>query len=636
MIDESILQRLSEGVRPDAGAALRMKNKVLGSIQPQNVLQSVQSVVPTRTLRASLKDRILARIQSSPVASTLGELAESFHLPSDRALSLREMILSRLSGERQVSFLHGGLKWGAAFALFLLMIRAMPLVFLAPATKADIGVQLLPSGEQVSVFIGGVWRDVDSPEVVKGPLMIRTGDDSRATIILNDDGVLRLEPDTTFKLHDVLDRPHMAASSPTATLVRGTIWVLGLLPPVVESISIETEHGEVDINSGSASLSEDGTTMTVAVYDRGAIFRHREQTAFLISGEKAAVNASVSFSIVTMPETAFTAPFVVENLKQDAVHRAEIAASQQERRERMAGILPTSILYPAKRIAEKVDVLFTLTHDGRTEKLIQQADTRLNEALALINDGQSTEAVISLGEYHDALVSMASGTGDNIVKYLIKKQIADATLSMSPSTSSGTIGLFRSAVVNVSAAIPDTSLRSKDIEGYVLVDKLTEINHLLSVEHNLTGALLAYADVSPYLGSLLHEEDGAHPLLQKEAKSLLVSTAALLKEESKGVKSKILIAAETDLDQYLPPEQDSLLLSETELNSVIDAILGRIFIFKAPLSRYNQLLLEMSELRGNPNRGTLLRRLYRALPENGLGGYVLTEIKNFGDELKAR
>ncbi len=602
MFDESILQRLAASVTPDDALRLRIKSRMQRSIEPLPLRRSVDAVSPSPSLRQILKQRILGR----------------------------------LAPESDESFVHGSLKWVASFAVFLLLIRAMPLVFLVPPTKADIGVQIIPIGEDVSAFIGGVWRNVATPEVISGPLMVRTAGESRATIILNDDGVIRIATNTTFKLHDIGDRPQFAHAGPTVTLVRGQIWVLGLLPPVAESLSIETAHGTVDITSGSASIRDDDERMTIALYDRGATFRHGSETSFLVSGERGIANADGTFSIVKLPVSAFADAFVSENLSQDAVHRVEIGKLQQERRTRMAGILPTSILYSAKRIAEQVDVLFTLTHDGRTEKRIRQADTRLSEALALVSEGQNTEAAAPLTEYRDSLIAMAGGTGDNLVKYLLKKHIADASVSLDPQTSSGKIQLVRSAILDVSASIPDTALQSRDIEGYVLVSKLTEINHMISVQGNLSGALLAYADVSPYLKSLLAEEGGAHPLLQKEAKSLLVSTSSLISDAAKRSQNTVLVAVQTDLDQYLPPEPDSTLATEAELQAVIDGILQRIFIFKAPLSRYNQLLLEMSELKGNPNRGTLLRRLYRALPELGLGEYVLTEIKSFGDELKGR
>lgn len=603
MPEGTSLQRLAESVTPDDEARLRVKQRILSRTDAVRLRQTVDGVLPDSSMR----------------------------------LSLRRAVVSRLLPIAKAPFIHGSLKWAAAFAVFLLVIRAMPLVFLVPALRADSNVQIIPNGDDVQVLIGGLWQQVTTPQVIRGPLLIRTGA-SRVTIILNSDGVFRLEPDTTFKLHDIGEDRQSPAVRPTASLVRGQVWILGLVAPLDDAISVETSRGIVSVNSGSASVSDDGTIAVVTIYDRGATFQSTTQTSLLVSGEQGVARSGSPLALVMIPTRAFTAAGVSENLQQDAVHRAEIAKLQQERRERMAGILPTSILYSAKRMAEEVDVLFTLNHDVRAEKRIQQADTRLSEALALLQQGQNAEASVPLTEYRDSLVAMASGTGDNLVKFLIKRQIADASVTLSsPSSSGSRIQLVRSAILDVSAAIPDAALQSRDIEGYVLVDKLTEINYSLSVVHNLTGALAAYADVQPYLKSLLAEKDGTHPLLQKEARSLLVVTSALIKEAGKGnQENKLVAAVQSDISRYLPAETASVLLSEEELNKTVQAIVSRMLIFKSPLSRYNQLIYDMSELKGNPNRGMLLRRLYRALPENGLGGYVLTEIKNLGDELKGR
>ncbi len=89
----------------------------------------------------------------------------------------------------------------------------------------------------------------------------------------------------------------------------------------------------------------------------------------------------------------------------------------------------------------------------------------------------------------------------------------------------------------------------------------------------------------------------------------------------------------SDIAQYLPAEQDKILLSEEELSAHVEQVVERVLLFRHPTSRYNQLLAEMRDLETDPNRGTLLRRLKAALPE-GLGEYVNTEIQELRDELE--
>jgi hypothetical protein len=301
----------------------------------------------------------------------------------------------------------------------------------------------------------------------------------------------------------------------------------------------------------------------------------------------------------------------------------------------MAGILPNSFLYPAKRIAEEVDVLFALSSVSRSEKRAQQATTRLSEALALIKGGDVTEANVSLAEYHSSLLALASGSGDNLVKFLLKKQLQEVTALRATSTQSQDLSIVRDAVAQVSAVLPNTGLQEVDIEGYVLVDRLNDLNHLLMTREDVPGALAAYKELQPYLVSMLATDAKVHPLLKKEAASLVVNAVVLLKELKITTQSDtVLIASiEENLAEFLPQNPVIPVISEEELNQQVASMVERIFNLKMQRSRYNQLLIEMEQIKQSPHRGTLLRRLYRALPPNGLAHYVRAEIKDFGSEL---
>ncbi len=632
---EDSLRHIAQNVTPSDTQRRTIQARMEARIRPNTLLEVASRTQPSPVLHRTLREQILRAIQPT-LGQNLGSLASSIDLSSTSMQTLRHVILARLQPLQAAPMVHRGFKWAATFALILLVVRSMPLVLLAPA-QAELGVQLVLGGEKVSVFSGGVWFDVTENQILKHAVMVSTGH-AGATLILNDDGVLRLAPNTTVKLHDMGDRPQLYAEGPTATLVRGKVWALGLLPPIAGELVIETSNGTLELTAGSVSLEDDGKgSVIVAVYDRGITLHNDKQTSFLVSGEKAAVKQGKTFSIQHMKTQAFSDMWVKNNLSQDAVHRSEIAKLQEERRIELAGILPTSFLYSAKRIAEEVDVLFTMTHDGRTEKRVQQANTRLSEALSLMKDGQESQALTPLAEYKKSIIALAADENDNLVQYLIKKQIADASASLGTSDKNpdASIVLLTDAVTQVGAAIPNANLKPRDIEGYVLVDRLMMINQILSQKEDASVAVVAYAEISPYIAGLLAESGGAHPLLQKEARSLLVTTSSLLKTASLTNAGPEFAAMESNIGKYLPPEPERVLVTEEELNSQIQEIVKRIFIFRQPISRYNQLLAEMRDLEKNPHRGTLLRRLKSALPVR-LGEYVNTEIQKLGDELKDR
>jgi hypothetical protein len=291
------------------------------------------------------------------------------------------------------------------------------------------------------------------------------------------------------------------------------VWTLGLLAPNAHPIDIDLNGaGTLALSEGSIDIDERASSAVASVYDRRAsIMRDREE-AFLVSGETITFNAQSSLIPTPLPTWKFTTSWVRDNIDRDAVHRKEVLLLEQQRRERLAGILPTSILYPFKRVAEEVDVLFTVGSDARAQKRIEYADTRLNEALTLLDQGEQTQASGSLLEYKQTLLGLASGTGDNLVKFLIKKQLDEASASVAALTPDDERYAIKQAVLQVSAAVPNADLTPDDIEGYVLVDKLASLDRLLAAGSGATErALAAYRDIQPYIGDLLSDDKGVHP-----------------------------------------------------------------------------------------------------------------------------
>ncbi len=632
---EHDLNRLIQQETPSPALRSAIHARIQAKISAPHALRTtIASVQPAETTHQRLKNRILSVIHPA-TSITLENVAGAIQPHPQVFARIKNAILLRLEPQHR-PFFGWSMKWTAAVAVLVLAIRAMPFLLLAPSTYADVRIQLIPSGN-VSTYVSGIWTPVVSPMLLTGPTMIRTDSDGHATLIFSDRGIVRLDSNSTFKVYDGAVSHIVRDAESTARLIRGKMWALGLIPAFADGITIETVGGTVSVNTGSVGIESDETKATITAYDRGATVTNTKQTVFIVAGERVVTKEDAPLTIATLKSNIFSTPWVTDNLKQDAVHREEIAELQAERQEQGAGILPTSFLYPAKRFAEKVDVLFTLTQDGRTEKRIAQANTRLHEALALIQSGDNAEATVSLSEYKDSLIEMAEGEEDNLVKYLLRKQIASASVSLSGEQNNPTasVELLKQAVSDVSSALPDADLKPKDVEGYILVDTLASINHSLSTGTDTTSAARTYAEIRPYLQSLLDEKNGSDPLLQKEAKSLLVSTSILAKKANATGQDSILSALESDIAQYVPKEQEQIIVSEAQLNARVSAMLGRIFIFRAHQSRYNQLLTEMNALKGDPNRGTLLRRLKSGLPV-GLGEYVNGEIKTLGGELKGR
>lgn len=603
------LHRLRDDIQPSQHFRESAKHRLMQRITAASLVAAA-STIQTGSVHTRLRKRILSLIRSR-AAEHLQSIAQGVTVDASVWQRLRTSLLLRLQPVRRPLF-GSMIKWSASFAAFLLILRATPLLFLSPVTAIS-GVQAVPHGT-LSMLVGGIWQDIQAPVQLRSAVVLRTTE-NEATLIFGNDGVVRMAPETTLKVFDVTG---MSGAPLTLELLRGRVWALGLTAPFADGITVKVGTAIVGVNAGSVDMEMRDPTAMITAYDRGATVKAEDGTeTILVTGERMEVRGG-----------EWTAPFVArknvsswvtENLRLDAVHRDDIArliASQRET------ILPTSVLYPAKRLAEEVDVLFTLSSEMRTQKRIQQAGTRLREAVALLAQGEEEQATGPLRAYADTLVAMAGDQKDNLVKDIIRNQIAEASASLDDqhgATTAASLELLKEAVASVATVVPSDALSPRDVEGYVLVDTLAKIQHDLASAENAADAARLYADVQPYLANLLVDEQGMHPLLKREAASLLASIASLARSApaTDEKTAPLLLAIADSAASFLPEEPAetaSLLITEEELLARIQEIRGRIFLFRAPQSRYNQLLVEIEALRTDPNRGRLLRRLKQALP----------------------
>jgi uncharacterized Zn-binding protein involved in type VI secretion len=629
MLDPLSIQRLVRDTSPSDAFRAKVLRRVEHKIRPEPLMDAVSSVQPTPAFRETAKNRMFKSIRSGSAALLPG-LAGGIDMSPARRAELKEQVLARLD-VRRAPWASGFIKWTAAFAAFVLLVRSLPLVLMAPVLQAETLVQIVASGD-VEVTIAGIQITLNGTNELRGPAIISTGPNSQATVIFNDDGVLRVAPNSKVHVLDIGDRPHFASLRPTVTLEKGQVWVLGMLPASFTPISVGTSQGTASVNAGSMSVNDDGKRVMVAVYDRGASFQSATKEELLVSGERLSAGGK-SVTVSKMPASQFLQTQVSVNLDLDGVHRTEIREVQRSRREKMAGILPGSTFYTAKRISEHIDVMFTLDQDSKEEKIAQQADTRLNEAMTLMDYGQQEEAEKPLTEFKNTLVALADSSGSTTARFLVQQQIDEASSSLVlGADSDDQITSLQQTVLDLSTAIPDAD--QSHIKSYVLVDKLIELNQSLQMSASLSDVVQSLNEISPELEDILNDES-THPLLKKEATSLLASVSEKLNGLAEGPDDPVVVAAQAGIAQYLPQDTTQVLVTEAQLDKEIDDAFNEIFSMDMPRSRYNVLMNIMTDWRVNqdPNRGTKLRRLYRKLPPNFLAGYVRTEIKNMGDEL---
>ncbi len=613
MTPHTPFHRLQGALDPDAGARNRIRRDVLQRIhppEPADLLGRLRTILtPAHTRHRHVRMQMLERLLpvSAPVRS-------GYRFP----------------------------KWVAAAALVLIVARMSPLLFLAPQSSAQSSVLIVPTRGDVRIALHGMWQPLTEEVEIADGVRLRTGD-GEATILLHDDGTIRIAPRTTVTLHDVSDRPAPGPGGPTLTLAEGTIWLQGLLPGHLRGIEVAAPGGSVVVHRSSVSLQTTADPSTaVRAWDRSVAVFGAQESQSVLAGEQVTLSEGAALPAPRrMESAAYEDPWVMQNLSRDAVHQREVAQMQKERRAARAGILPGTPLYPVKRAAERMDVLLTFDTQSRTQKKIDYAATRLNEAAALLAEGASG-ALLPLAEYRETLLALASGTGENLTQVLLSNELEEASAGLSAALPTDELYALKRIVLETSAQLAAGDIRAQDVEAMLLLDSLHGLRTAIRDE-NEAAMRQSFDALQPSLALLDRPaaEGGLAESVRKEIIALLTETATSLQQKQRPgdpatETGTLRVAINQELAPFLPPPPPPRppvpRVTPEEIDAELSGILTRLDIYDLPRSRFNQLQYELARIRGHAAEGSILRRLYRSL-EPALARHVLPAIEDLRTRL---
>lgn len=587
---------------------------------------------PSPLVRANVWERVrtsMHRPAQDVLSHVSGWLTPSLAQRTSVRMTLRDRMAEQVTG-----WLHiPSFRFVTAVAMVALIVRISPLLFLAQKSSAESQVLLLPTRGAVELSLQGLWQETTVHTPIQEGVELRTVN-GEGTVVLHDDGNVRLDSGTHVILRDISDRPDIpSVTGPSLTLLEGRVWVQGLLPQNVRGITVATAQGDITVREGSVSIgtSENGE-VRLSVWDRHAVVEHDGRSTTLVSGEYTRLTDAPAFLVQEASASAYADAWVSQNLDRDAVHRREIAQLQKERSRADAGILPTSPFYQVKRIAEQMDLLMTLDGTEKVKKQLAFASTRLDEAAALIAQGGEADSAVPLEEYRRALLQVATSSGaDALTKQLVQEQVEQSAADIAAVTPTESEYLVKKAVLEASASLPDTPLQKTDVEAIILVDTLDAL-HAVTASGDIAQVQATFIELRPYLKSIKEGKSDITPEVRKEA-------LALLQDFAQSVSSRSAALGDVDdalmkaTDEYLPPPPVAPSLTDEQVDVLVAQMKARIYSYKLTRSRWNQLHAEFRSIADHSDRGRILRALYHALPENGLAPYVRTEIQNVRETL---
>lgn len=641
---ESDLRRLRDASAPAAGAQARVKKMVMARTDmPAMLAEAKKTLAPGAHAKRAVWRRIEERIANPAAAGALDLVRQLLSPTVQQKRVIRLSLMERLLPQRQPAG-HSFLKWGAAFAVFALVIRLSPALFLTPRTIADSAVLVLPTRGEGRMGVDGQWQGIAADTTLRQPASFETGD-SEMTILLNDDGSIRMDADTEIDLDDISDRPENGLD-PTITLRKGRIWVQGFVPSHLRAVTVAAPGGKIAIHEGSMSVETDGRTTTVRVWDRHAsVNEGRVDEAILVADEWTRLRAGAAFAVERSSPQDAASPWVEQNLARDSAHRREIAQRQAERRAARAGILPNSPLYAVKRAAEKVDMLLTFDEQSLVQKQLDQATRRVDEAVALIAAGETGATVASLREYRDTLLAVANDTGSSLAAAsLIRQQVSENAALLSAARPDDSVYAVKVAVLEASTELPEasTDVNEADVSATLISDSIDTINEAVE-SGDVEKAAQVYEDLKTEIEAL-EGDDTLEPAIKKDVLAALEEAEESLQEgvtqvaDAGDSASSAASSSSSSAARRGASEPEEKLLTPAERNDLAVGGFNQIFRFSQARPQINAVRYWMNQIEKEyPTQAQqIIAQLHRILPRSEANASLSQAIREKLQDLRVK
>ena len=623
------LHRLRDALLPPSGTQERVKARMHARIGESPVFSQIRSALnPSPRTAAQVWLHIRRSMGLQPAVGILSKLRRFLEPDASVRFILRERILQRLEPQ-STSFADSLWQWSAAVAAVALIIRMGPMLLtntsLTPRTSAQAEVVVMPTEGETYMLQAefGIPLDPETGMRLEQPATFHV--DGQATFAFPNLGLVRAKNATVTVWDTSAELQADAETTMEFDGNEGSLWVQGLLPSYLRGIRIAVGNDvSVEVHEGSVSITKTGNgDIDIQVWSRSAKVIRSGENIVLVTGEALTVRDGETMVARRASTNAAEDPWVKQNIARDSVRRKEVAQLQLERRVANAGILPNSPLFVLKQAAEAVDSALTFDEQTRLEKQLAYAENRLNEAAALLSEGEDDAADSALEEYKRTLLAVASSTGSDLVRSLLHQEVAESTADVAAALPDDEAYVLKETVLQASAELPDGFVDARRVEGVLLLDTLSALNQAVT-DGDLAAASVTFTELEPYLSALKAEQRALPPDVRKDAMaSLSVIASDLVSMAGEGNVPELLLAqVEPFAPLPEPVDTPAVLFSFDEAQRMAKNILTDLEEFTTVHALENTIRDAIRDLAQEPrlNDELVLRNLY-ALLERGEGDF---------------
>ena len=627
MSPENLLTRLAKT------ASVSDKSRIRGEILHRIDGGLFRRVVAKHSINeVKLKNQILSRISHGRTVHALKDIRGIVSPSLNRIMELRAELLDRIANWQPipVPLWQRALKPIAVIAAFTLVLRIVPSLFIATPIQASAENLLLPTQGIVSMTDGAEWSVIENELTLDHPVTIRTGPDSAATIVVKD-AVLRLGENTEATLSDAAFDP--TTPGPIARIAYGQMWIASFLPEALfAGSSVTIPQGILALKEGSASVLADPQQSSVQVFNRFArVLPTGEEAIHLIQGDQLTLLPEGKTQRHLITQALRSDPWVQENLARDAAHRTEVVKKKQENAATMTGILPDSAFYFLKIASEQIDLGFTLNGKSRQEKKLLHAETRLNEAVALLKAGKKEEAQEPLLAYREAIHALAS-VSEEEARALLSNSLVSSTITVSDALPHSDLFAVKETILSLAAESQSAEIQPEDVDLYLLSDALLEIESLIA-QGNIAQAAAAWNGIEGAVAGIIGEQRLGELTIGKDSfkaiKTILRAASVsltdaeefaqaeevpLLADLKKRLENLSPVPAPTVAVKTPAKEDSDICMSVREVTRRTNQFLAAVYTYQTPVGQRNAVLQQLASLPDCPQSGRILSKVMNKVP----------------------
>lgn len=421
----------------------------------------------------------------SPVFSALRASAEDLTLSRLKKVQAKERLLDLLPERTPVLQGFFPSRLASLGTLGLLMgTLLVPLMDLVPgASAASQNILELVGGD---VYVNGV--KVIETTILQVGDTIQTGEGSMAHLTFVDDSRLTMGPSSKVDIVDAwIDTSNRSNSRVELTQDQGRSWSQVLNLTDEASFTVNFPQGKIWVSQRASfdlEVSEEMSTASVARNLVDLEVTVGEDAYFGVLGQGAELSVSEDIQTQEVSEEEQGDVWWTFNLAYGKSYARTLDENYQKENISHALILPGNPLYALKTFREDLQVSFAFTADAKQNLLVQQAETRLNEAQVLLAQGDTESAAAVLKIYQETVDSVEATSPSNEL-LVLEDEAQKEALTDNGGTDLQSVpdliaeGRFEEAVVVLQAYASSSSSLLAQLEDVSMEDREAAVSDLL-------------------------------------------------------------------------------------------------------------------------------------------------------------